>query len=138
MDAEQALELVKHGSTLLLLDVPQHTLIGIDTQIFFAGPVFMGIKMIPPGVHFIYYSSSSREGKDFSPMIGFFVETSPSEVVIRRWNPLEERLVKVSEEEEKSDSFKKTCVYHLPFEWEFDRMKPSFVEILYVKGELVK
>ncbi|KAL9255992.1 AAR2-like protein [Drosera capensis] len=114
MDAEQALELVKHGSTLLLLDVPQHTLIGIDTQdtwssmwmgerygveIFFAGPVFMGIKMIPPGVHFIYYSSSSREGKDFSPMIGFFVETSPSEVVIRRWNPLEERLVKVSEEE---------------------------------------
>ncbi|KAF2592983.1 hypothetical protein F2Q70_00044987 [Brassica cretica] len=32
MDSEKALELVKHGATLLFLDVPQHTLIGIDTQ----------------------------------------------------------------------------------------------------------
>ncbi|GAB2288941.1 hypothetical protein Dimus_023247 [Dionaea muscipula] len=100
MDPETALELVKHGSSLLLLDVPQYTLIGIDTQAFFAGPAFMGVKMIPPGVHFIYYSSSNREGKEFSPIIGFFVDTSPSEVLVRRWYPLEERLVRVSEEEE--------------------------------------
>lgn len=33
MDSEKALELVKHGATLLFLDVPQHTLIGIDTQV---------------------------------------------------------------------------------------------------------
>ena len=32
MDPQTALELVKHGATLLLLDVPQYTLIGIDTQ----------------------------------------------------------------------------------------------------------
>ncbi|GMH19020.1 hypothetical protein Nepgr_020861 [Nepenthes gracilis] len=100
MDPEKALEFVKHGSTLLLLDVPQYTLVGIDTQVFSAGPLFMGIKMIPPGVHFIYYSSSNREGNEFSPIIGFFVETSPSEVVVRKWNPQEERLVKVSEEDE--------------------------------------
>jgi len=24
------------------------------------GPAFKGIKMIPPGTHFVYYSSSSR------------------------------------------------------------------------------
>lgn len=35
MEAEAALELVKHGATLLLLDVPQNTLIGIDTQVCF-------------------------------------------------------------------------------------------------------
>lgn len=33
MDAETALELVKKGATLLLLDVPQNTLFGIDTQV---------------------------------------------------------------------------------------------------------
>ncbi|PQM36720.1 protein AAR2 homolog [Prunus yedoensis var. nudiflora] len=60
MDAEMAMELVKHGLTLLFLDVPQHTLIGIDTQMFSVGPDFKGIKMIPPGPHFVYYSSSTR------------------------------------------------------------------------------
>lgn len=33
MDPETALELVKQGSTILLLDVPQYTLVGIDTQV---------------------------------------------------------------------------------------------------------
>lgn len=99
MDADTALELVKRGATLLLLDVPQYTLVGIDTQMFSVGPVFKGLKMIPPGVHFVYYSSSSRDGKEFSPIIGFFVDAGPSEVIIRRWTTEEERLVSVSEEE---------------------------------------
>ncbi|GFY86740.1 AAR2 protein family [Actinidia rufa] len=60
MDPETALGLVKHGATLLLLDVPQYTLVGIDTQMFSVGPAFKGIKMIPPGPHFVYYSSSNR------------------------------------------------------------------------------
>jgi hypothetical protein len=33
MDPDAALGLVKHGATLLLLDVPQHTLVGFDTQV---------------------------------------------------------------------------------------------------------
>lgn len=33
MDAETALELVKKGATLLFLDVPPNTLLGIDTQV---------------------------------------------------------------------------------------------------------
>ena len=163
MDPQTALELVKHGATLLLLDVPQYTLIGIDTQallwcsfnslivfifvlnffgklmrsslplrlelleyvlqMFSSGPNFKGIKMIPPGVHFVYYSASNRwfctcpssfkqfsffhffdwpegwswcsfpslqkliffspvcrEGNQFSPIIGFFVDAQPSQV----------------------------------------------------------
>ncbi|TXG72597.1 hypothetical protein EZV62_001176 [Acer yangbiense] len=100
MDPDAALELVKHGITLLLLDVPQYTLVGIDTQMFAVGPAFKGIKMIPPGVHFVFYSSSSRDGKEFSPIIGFFIDAGPSEVIVRKWDQQEERLVKVSEEEE--------------------------------------
>lgn len=29
-------------------------------QAFYVGPAFQGIKMIPPGVHFVFYSSSTR------------------------------------------------------------------------------
>ncbi|XP_059449847.1 uncharacterized protein LOC132180879 isoform X2 [Corylus avellana] len=100
MDPDAALGLVKHGATLLLLDVPQYNVLGLDTQMLSAGPNFKGIKMIPPGPHFVYYSSSSRDGKEFSPIIGFFIDASPSEVIVRRWDQKEERLVKISEEEE--------------------------------------
>ncbi|KAI4320307.1 hypothetical protein MLD38_033803 [Melastoma candidum] len=98
MDSETALELVKRGATLLLLDVPPHSLVGIDTQVFSVGPAFRGIKMIPPGPHFIYYSSSSRDGRDFSPITGFFVDAGPSEVFVRRWDQ-QERLAVVTDEE---------------------------------------
>ena len=139
MDPNTALELVNQDVTLLLLDVPQYTLVGIDTQVLYSssssstsssvcfylylfinqsmwqmfsvGPAFKGIKMIPPASHFLYYSSSTRlgyfhcqkslcsfnlvivflcdfclmlvarrDGKDFSPIIGFFIDTAPSEV----------------------------------------------------------
>ncbi|MBA0645345.1 hypothetical protein Goklo_013459 [Gossypium klotzschianum] len=100
MDADEALELVKSGATLLLLDVPQYTLIGIDTQVFSVGPAFKGIKMIPPGVHFVFYSSSTRDGKEFSPITGFFIDAGYSQVVVRMWDQQEERLIKVPEEEE--------------------------------------
>lgn len=100
MDADKALELLKSGATLLLLDVPQYTLFGIDTQVFSVGPAFKGIKMIPPGVHFVFYSSSTRDGKEFSPITGFFIDAGYSQVVVRMWDQQEERLIKVPEEEE--------------------------------------
>jgi hypothetical protein len=33
MDPDAALGLVKHGATLLLLDVPQYNVVGLDTQV---------------------------------------------------------------------------------------------------------
>uniref|UniRef100_A0A2N9IEW9 Protein AAR2 homolog n=1 Tax=Fagus sylvatica TaxID=28930 RepID=A0A2N9IEW9_FAGSY len=101
MDSWTALELVKQGGTLLLLDVPEYTLLGIDTQMFSIGPAFKGIKMIPPGPHFLFYTSSTRDGKDFSPITAFFLHLSPCQlVIVRRWDQQQERLVKVSEDEE--------------------------------------
>lgn len=100
MEQEKALELVKKGATLLCLDVPQYTLFGIDTQMFTVGPNFKGIKMIPPGPHFVYYSSSNKDGNAFSPIVGFFVITSPSLVIVRKWVQQEECLVRLSDEEE--------------------------------------
>ncbi|VAH39934.1 unnamed protein product [Triticum turgidum subsp. durum] len=100
MDPEAATELARKGVTLLLLDVPQHTLLGLDTQVFSVGPRFRGIKMVPPGPHFLHYCSPSRRGNEFAPTVGFFLTTHPSQVVVRRWHAQEERLVTLSEEEE--------------------------------------
>lgn len=38
VDPEAATELVRKGATLLLLDVPQCTLLGVDTQVGFPKP----------------------------------------------------------------------------------------------------
>ncbi|KAM3393488.1 hypothetical protein ACQJBY_014289 [Aegilops geniculata] len=100
MDPEAATELARKGVTLLLLDVPQHTLLGLDTQVFSVGPRFRGIKMVPPGPHFLHYCSPSRHGNEFAPTVGFFLTTHPSQVVVRKWDAQEERLVTLSEEEE--------------------------------------
>ncbi|KAL3526983.1 hypothetical protein ACH5RR_011639 [Cinchona calisaya] len=100
MDQQTAVELVKHGATLLLLDVPQYTHIGIDTLMFSSGPNFKGIKMIPSGIHFVYYSSSDRKGNQFAPIIGFFVDAQPSQVIVRKWDGSEERFIRLPEEEE--------------------------------------
>lgn len=43
MDSETALGLVKQGATLLLLDVPQFTLFGIDTQVIPSLPIYIYI-----------------------------------------------------------------------------------------------
>jgi len=99
MDPEAATELARKGVSLLLLDVPQHTVLGIDTQMFSVGPRFKGIKMVPPGPHFVYYCSPSRHGSEFAPTVGFFLTTHPSQVIVRKWHAQEERLVKLSEEE---------------------------------------
>ncbi|KAK4748747.1 hypothetical protein SAY87_015333 [Trapa incisa] len=50
---------------------PQYTLLGIDTQRW-------------QGVH---------------PNVGLFIDASPFEVVVRKWNQQEERLAEVTEEE---------------------------------------
>ncbi|XP_073000009.1 uncharacterized protein [Typha latifolia] len=100
MDPDTALELVRKGSTLLLLDVPQFTLVGIDTQMFSVGPNFKGIKMIPPGPHFVYYNSSNKDRNEFAPTVGFFLITHPNQVVVRRWHKEDERLVRLAEDEE--------------------------------------
>ncbi|XP_006652089.2 protein AAR2 homolog isoform X1 [Oryza brachyantha] len=100
VDPEAAAELVREGATLFLLDVPQRTLLGVDAQVFSVGPKFKGIKMVPPGPHFVYYCSPNRHGNEFAPTVGFFLTTHPSEVIVRKWHTQEERLIKLSEEEE--------------------------------------
>ncbi|KAL2653809.1 hypothetical protein R1flu_021937 [Riccia fluitans] len=95
-----ALELVKSAAILLILDMPANSSFGFNTQMFVVGPNFRGVKMILPGPHFVYYSSKSKHGSDSSPVTGFFIYASPSQVIVRKWDPQEERLVELSDSSE--------------------------------------
>lgn len=52
---EQAQWLFEEGATVVFLDVPPGTEFGVDYNSWKVGSEFKGVKMIPPGVHFIYY-----------------------------------------------------------------------------------
>ena len=55
IDQGLAKKLLVEGATLVLLDVPKGTDFGIDIKSWNSGENFKGIKMIPPGFHFIHY-----------------------------------------------------------------------------------
>jgi len=55
MPPEVSLRLFQEGATFVFLDVPPGTEIGIDMESWNTGEKFKGIKMIPPGLHFVYF-----------------------------------------------------------------------------------
>jgi A1 cistron-splicing factor AAR2 len=55
MDQKLANKLFEEGAFLFLLGVPIGTEVGIDFNSWRTGEKFKGIKMIPPGIHYIYY-----------------------------------------------------------------------------------
>ncbi|XP_024543508.1 protein AAR2 homolog isoform X1 [Selaginella moellendorffii] len=96
LEADKALHLVKQGSSLLLLDLPPSLSFGIDLQMFVVGTMFRGVKMVPPGPHFIYYSVMSRSG-DAAPVTGFFITGTQSKVIVMRWDSQQEIFVKLTD-----------------------------------------
>lgn len=55
MDPDQALRLTQSGGMLLLMDVPRGTEVGIDYQSWLTDSHFGGFKMIPPGIHWVFF-----------------------------------------------------------------------------------
>ena len=136
IDPDKARELAESGAVLLLLDVPHGTVVGIDQQVktlcyivrhlshfnsailysgdlpsrlqaYVVGPDFKGVKMIPPGVHFVSsnaVSSSSRgatQGSpDVAPTVSTFVDVALRQVAIRRWSQQEELLLPLDDADE--------------------------------------
>ena len=53
MDYQKA----RNMGSLLLLDAPSHMQFGIDNQEWQqTGPLFKGVKCIPPGAHYVHYA----------------------------------------------------------------------------------
>ena len=55
MDSDTARGLFDEGATLVFLNVPRGTQFGIDCNSWTVDTNFKGVKMIPPGIHFVYY-----------------------------------------------------------------------------------
>lgn len=117
MDNENLKKLFKAGAILLVLDAPQNQLeFGIDVNCWNTGPRFKGIKFIPPGAHFVYYSlhntKTTQPSSQDSPgsagegtiqvteggttggdiRIGFWHLFDSGEVVVMKWNAYNEEM----------------------------------------------
>lgn len=60
----------------------------------------MGVKLVPPGLHYIYTSSSGDEVG--LSRTGFFLHMKPQEVAVFRWDPSTEELVQPENQDEES------------------------------------
>lgn len=82
------------GAVFLFLDVPEGTSFGIDLKSWNVGEKFRGIKMIPPGIHYVFYNAVDDENAvEFRN--GFFHWFRKGEVLVRKWN---KRLEDISED----------------------------------------
>lgn len=114
MSPELAKKLFVEGATLLVLNIPSNTEFGIDMKSWTTGHKFKGIKMIPPGYHYVYYNAVNSHG-DVAPRIGFFHNFQPQEIVVKVWNSdkeelehkdiTEEEIQRIKEDQQNLDSY---------------------------------
>ena len=114
--------MVREGGTVLCLDVPEGTEIGIDYVSWRAGPQFMGVKMIPPGVHFFYYSARSTTTPDMAPRTGMFLRATPGHVTVLKWSKFGEDFVHESAMDPVEVSARKAAAAR----FEFDRQLGAY------------
>jgi len=93
MNQETAQALFRDGAFLILQGVPEGTEFGIDWNCWNTGPKFEGVKMIPPGVHFVFYSAVAEGSNSTAPRTGFFHIFNSREILIKKWNNSNEELV---------------------------------------------
>lgn len=100
MDPDEAKKLFQEGAIFMLLNVPERTEFGIDLKSWNVGEKFRGIKMIPPGIHYIYYSAVNNY-EEASFRTGFFHNFRQGELVVKKWDRKMEEISKeeVSENE---------------------------------------
>ncbi|KNG49673.1 aar2 domain-containing protein [Stemphylium lycopersici] len=81
------------NNCVLLLNLPQKALAGIDLLSFTSSPRFRGVKNVPPGLHFVFTASdgaiSVRHGAWFYVTPG----TGTPQVFVKKWDEDTEDLV---------------------------------------------
>uniref|UniRef100_A0A8C5KX47 Protein AAR2 homolog n=1 Tax=Jaculus jaculus TaxID=51337 RepID=A0A8C5KX47_JACJA len=88
MDPELAKHLFFEGATVVILSMPRGTEFGTDYNSWEVGPKFRGVKMIPPGIHFLHYSRAGEVG----PRMGFFLSLKQRGLTLLRWNVVREQI----------------------------------------------
>lgn len=87
MPQELARKLFEEGAFLIILGIPSGTEFGIDLTAYKVGEMFRGIKMIPPGPHYIYTAVG-----DSAHRVGFPYYFHPKEIIIREWDAEKDEL----------------------------------------------
>nr|CAG4640692.1 EOG090X02H9 [Eulimnadia texana] len=99
MEQELANRLFEEGAFLVFTNVPVGTEFGIDMNTWNTGEKFKGVKLIPPGLHFVYYSAVSKDGQ-VAPRTGFFHFFKKQEIVAKKWVATDEDFEDITDEEE--------------------------------------
>ncbi|KAL0271101.1 UNVERIFIED_CONTAM: hypothetical protein PYX00_008307 [Menopon gallinae] len=92
VNQELARRLLVEGAICICLEVPVGTEVGIDLKSWTTAEKFRGIKMIPPGIHFIHFSAKNNHG-DSAPRAGFMYNFKKSEILVKRWDTEKQELV---------------------------------------------
>lgn len=91
MPQEMARILYEEGALLIIAGIPVGTEFGIDLSPNKVDEMFRGIKMIPPGAHYVYTAAEGIYG-DTAARVGFIHYFKKQEIVIREWNENAEEL----------------------------------------------
>ena len=98
MDPDLAAKFYEDGGFLIIKYFPEGAEFGIYMHPWNTGSKFLGVQMIPAGLHFIYYSPVNKEGS-LAPRRGFFYIFTPGQIVVQKFDKQTEDLVEdVSEE----------------------------------------
>lgn len=89
MSPEEAKTLFLNGAVLIVMNLPIGSVFGIDMKVYQIAENFRGLKMIPSGIHFIYYSAVSKDGST-APRTGFFHYFKKREILIKKWDNSDE------------------------------------------------
>lgn len=91
IDPEQAkLLYLNHCAILILEDLPIGSEFGFDLVSYQVGEKFKGVKLIPPGIHFIYASALDRRNNRHGPRSGFYHVFNSKSILIKRWSSADE------------------------------------------------
>lgn len=136
-----AKNLVKEGGTFVLKNVPKGSEFGIDMVSFNVGEKFKGLKMIPPGLHFINYSAVSTYDNSVAPKSGFFHFFKPKEMLVKSWDVQEEDVSQEVTSEEETQRFRDNLMGDLdqflaPYDYQVYQRWKSLTD--YISPEVVK
>lgn len=78
---------------VLLLDLPERALGGIDLLSFTTTPRFRGVKNLPPGLHFVFASSDAAVSVRYGAWFYVSPGSGAPQIFIKKWDPAIEDLV---------------------------------------------
>ncbi|VDP92961.1 unnamed protein product [Echinostoma caproni] len=118
---------------LILRDVPENTELGIDMKFWRTGKNFRGIKEIPLGFHYIYFSAVNADCKS-GQRTGFGIWVTQPGFVVKQWIPEEEDFIDVqlnaSDVERYMENFEEISLYLGPYPSECHRDWVSLTSLI--------